>query len=951
MNCLPSSKLLAIPNQIWKSTARGDSDNANKGVKGFMKKHLLVGAAAIAAFSFYALPGHRALGQSPASPTATPSGDLDEIVVTAQRRSQNIQDVPIAISSFSAKDIQQLQINDTTDIARLVPNFFFNNNTGAGSGNVYFLRGLGQTESFSTFDPQVATYVDDIYIGRESASNFGLFDVDQLQVLRGPQGTLFGRNATGGAIVISLAKPSNDFGGYIDLSYGEYNMFSGRASVSLPISEELLTKTSAYGVRDDGYVDDVATGQKLNGHNDYGLREAILVRPAGIDNLVWNASIDYSDSNFNENQNFAIGGKRISYSGYGVLSSPIAVIGGPAVVSEINGVLKEPFSNLANEEDLLTWGAMSNVELAFDPGTLNFITGVRAQRQLAAGDFPFPGASGPVVPYDDNYLGQFGIALNSLDLQYSQEIKWSGKAFDEKLTYTGGLFYLYERNSTDFIETLTLAGLTPPGTVFGLALSAPQHYHNTTSSAAGFLQGDYAVMDELTFTAGGRFTHEEKNYTAAGNPALGGYDTEQVAAAGNRTGLRTDQFTPHFALDYKITPDVMVFATVTRGFQGGGWNSLTGSAALVNGFGPETIWTYETGLRSETDDKKLRFNADFFYNDIRNYQLPTLGPGSASSPNFITENAAGLITYGFEADVAYKPIDDLTISATLGLENGYYQNPNAATAAQQLACKAGNTADCGQGIVNLNGNLAQPEDFPPLTFTLTLVYDWTFDQFTLTPIAGVQFMQANHVDTSGLPAGLSPSHYLLDLGMTFKLNDADWTLTAECKNCTMTNYQVAELFVPYYNNPGTWDVKVHLPFGGAHETAAAPAAYTPPPVQAPMPASVAHSYMVFFDFNKSDLTPQAVAIVDQAAKNAGPAKATELVVTGHTDTVGSDAYNMRLSRRRAESVAAEIEKMGIKSSEIEIVAKGKTDLLVPTKDGVREPQNRRVTIVYGGGMS
>jgi outer membrane protein OmpA-like peptidoglycan-associated protein len=107
--------------------------------------------------------------------------------------------------------------------------------------------------------------------------------------------------------------------------------------------------------------------------------------------------------------------------------------------------------------------------------------------------------------------------------------------------------------------------------------------------------------------------------------------------------------------------------------------------------------------------------------------------------------------------------------------------------------------------------------------------------------------------------------------------------------------------------------------------------------------------MVFFDFNKSDLTAQAIAIVDQAAKNAAPSHATQINVTGHTDTVGSDAYNMRLSRRRAESVAAELEKQGIPSSEIAIVAKGKQDLLVPTKDGVREPQNRRVTIVYAGG--
>ena len=147
----------------------------------------------------------------------------------------------------------------------------------------------------------------------------------------------------------------------------------------------------------------------------------------------------------------------------------------------------------------------------------------------------------------------------------------------------------------------------------------------------------------------------------------------------------------------------------------------------------------------------------------------------------------------------------------------------------------------------------------------------------------------------------------------------------------------------------TFGVEAKYNFGGPTEVAeTATAAYTPPPVQAP---TVAHSYMVFFDFNKSDLTPQAASIVDQAAANAATAKTTQLGVTGYTDTVGSDAYNMRLSRRRAESVAAKLEKDGIPASEIAIVAKGKHDLLVPTADGVKEPQNRRVTIVYGGGAS
>jgi outer membrane protein OmpA-like peptidoglycan-associated protein len=147
--------------------------------------------------------------------------------------------------------------------------------------------------------------------------------------------------------------------------------------------------------------------------------------------------------------------------------------------------------------------------------------------------------------------------------------------------------------------------------------------------------------------------------------------------------------------------------------------------------------------------------------------------------------------------------------------------------------------------------------------------------------------------------------------------------------------------------PRMFGATLRYTFSAPDYTPAPSKTYTPPPVVAPMAAP--RSYLVFFDFNKSDLTPQALTIVNQAAANAGPAKVTQLTVTGHTDTVGSDAYNMRLSRRRAESVAAQLEKDGIPSSEIAIVAKGKRDLLVPTADGVKEPQNRRVQIVYDGG--
>jgi outer membrane protein OmpA-like peptidoglycan-associated protein len=187
--------------------------------------------------------------------------------------------------------------------------------------------------------------------------------------------------------------------------------------------------------------------------------------------------------------------------------------------------------------------------------------------------------------------------------------------------------------------------------------------------------------------------------------------------------------------------------------------------------------------------------------------------------------------------------------------------------------------------------------------------------------------------------------YPVDLSF-FMTNALDSTYVQGSYALYSTSGYVANI----YGEPRMWGFKVRYNFGGPGEPESTPAAYMPPPAVAPAPA-VAHSYMVFFDFNKSDLTPQAVTIVDQAAKNAAPMKVTQLTVTGHTDTVGSDAYNMRLSRRRAESVAAQLEKDGIPSSEIQIVAKGKRDLLVPTADGVKEPQNRRVQIVYGGGAT
>ncbi len=197
---------------------------------------------------------------------------IEEVLVTAQRREQNIQDVPIAMSAFSEEEMEARQFDEPLDIINQIPNMFGNNNTGLGTANAYYLRGLGNTESIATFDPPVGTYVNNVYIARQNGNNVAFFDVDRIEVLRGPQGTLFGRNTTGGAVSIHMKPPADAFGAFLELTAGDFDRVSARGSVDMPISSTLLSKISAFWLEEDGYVTNRTTGDELNGEDAEGIR-------------------------------------------------------------------------------------------------------------------------------------------------------------------------------------------------------------------------------------------------------------------------------------------------------------------------------------------------------------------------------------------------------------------------------------------------------------------------------------------------------------------------------------------------------------------------------------------------------------------------------------------------------------------------------------------------------
>ncbi|MCA3256002.1 MAG: TonB-dependent receptor plug domain-containing protein, partial [Alphaproteobacteria bacterium] len=312
-----------------------------------------------------------AFAQTAAAPAES---GLEEIVVTAQRRAENVQDVPIAISAFTATELANRGVNETLDLIQYVPNMFGSNNTGLGSANAYYLRGLGNTETIATFDPPVGTYVDDVYLSRQNGNNFGFFDVERVEVLRGPQGTLFGRNTTGGAVNVILKRPGDEFGGFAEVGYGRFDRKFLRGSVDLPMSDKFAMKFSGYYQNDDGYVRNTTTNERLNDADGSGLRGAVQLKVN--DSITWNGAVAWTSSDGENILNFDCDpanptnckGRFITT---GLREKPTAS-GSPYAPVVVSG--RKAFFNLGNDVD--QWLVTSNLEVASDNHTLNIITGV-----------------------------------------------------------------------------------------------------------------------------------------------------------------------------------------------------------------------------------------------------------------------------------------------------------------------------------------------------------------------------------------------------------------------------------------------------------------------------------------------------------------------------------------------------------------------------------------------
>jgi len=785
-----------------------------------------------------------------AQQTAQAQVGLEEIVVTAQRRSEPLQSVPIAVSAFTALELERRNINSAIDLVQYVPNLIGNNNTGLGTANTYFIRGVGDTESLASKDPPVGTYIDNIFFARQSANNFALFDVERIEVLRGPQGTLFGRNTTGGAINMLLKKPAKEMGGYAELSYGSFNQIGTRASVDLPVSDKVLTKLSGYYNDDKGYVRNITTGERLNDEQNYGGRLAVRALPT--DNLTWDVFGIYMSAAGTNLTNFLCNpantadcSGRFASTGLRKNTSQTQF---PTVA--ISGA-KANFP-LGNDTKSRVVG--SNLQYQTAAFTLEAITGYVDTRQEYNVDF-FDGRAVPAFTFVADpatgrptgfnvannitlspavlglATGGFVFAADTKSNQFTQELKLNGD-IGERFNYVAGAYYFNEKNTSDFADISTSAT-----TRIATAL-ADRVLRNTTKAWAGYAQGDVTVTDWLTATAGIRFTDEKKTYRFTDNRAICQSTPLQTACLDTRNFTSVDQdlnpatppisipldqqvkiWTPRFALNLKPSDDVLLFASATRGFKSGGQSARATQVRLLLPFDPEKVWSYEAGIKSEWLDRRLRFNVTAFQADTKDLQggsafITTNAATGAQALNFVTRNFAGFDNHGVEIEAQAVPLDGLTLSFSAGVQDAKYVIDRSApaldsrgvlsVAAQQAECQAalagtasprGDTrlaaaraqSSCGNGIVTTTGQIADPVRVPKATLSGGISYEYPVAAWDASLVPSV-----NVIYTSKQQVGAANvSFYRNAAGLLNVAGDGAFITGAESRKHTIVNASVA----------------------------------------------------------------------------------------------------------------------------------------------------------------
>ena len=561
-----------------------------------------------------------------------------EILVTALRTTTKLQETPVAITAISQKDLANQQIVNTQDVAKAVPGLTLIPVSANPSTFQLALRGgTEQAPGLIVSEPVVGIYVDDVYRGRLQGSNLQMSDIERVEVLRGPQGTLYGRNTFSGALkVITRTPGENNSWLNASLGFGSFQEVRGDMSVGGKVADKLGASLSLlYRNQTDGWIFNRAINSKVGKERNFAGRAKLAYEDGPLRIIAAAAyTKDDNDGYLPVNVRFVPDAARVSYATRVFTRNAEPVVPGNAYVTS------SPTPS-QGETEVFT----GSLDIALEAGsvTLRSITAYVDTKDyfrwdLAGGQQAASGA----------FISTFDRGSASGAQQWSQELQATGASLDDKLNWLAGVYYFHETGDQDFQDAFF---------GFGLPLFTQR---TKTDSYAVFAQANYALTDSTSITLGGRYTRDEKRFDAA------------IAAPTNVTaGLsaKFNSFTPKLGIEHKFGPDVMGYLAVSKGFKAGGFNGLSRAPAVLNAvYRPQTVWAYEAGLKAEVLDRKLRANLAVFINDIDDLQQ-TAQRGS----DFPQINVGSARVWGVELEVNARPTDGLTLFGAVSYNNGRYK--------------------------------------------------------------------------------------------------------------------------------------------------------------------------------------------------------------------------------------------------------------------------------------
>jgi len=602
------------------------------------------------------------LSQTTVSQQKDSSTVLEEVIVTARKREERLQDVPISIALLTAKMLEASSIFQLQNLSDNVTNFTFYNHRSRGrAAPIAFIRGIGMIDDPEiTNDPGVSIYIDGIYMGRMHGINMELLDLERIEVLRGPQGTLFGRNAIGGAVNLVSARPGKEFSGDARITVGRFNRLDFRGTLDVPLIEDKLAiKISGLSNNRDGYGKrlDFDTGQEIAemGNQDR-LSGRLLVDWNPQDNLNFLFSLDRA--RIRETGSVS---KTFEFIETGLVRLHNLVASPPMG----DGFATDsPFTNYAtgpNINNVDAWGINLTVDWSLDRWNIKSITSYRKMDSLNSDDLD--GTSLTVLHGTDDVVQD----------QFSQEIQLSGIAMEDRLNWLTGFYYYTE----DAAAAVTGEIYPTLNDFFGINISNIRHVTNDVESYAVFGNGTYSLNEQLSFTAGLRYTNDEKTASRFRERFDG-----TVYVPFLSKGENWDAVTGQASLEYKFNSDVMAYLSYSRGFKSGGWNGDSSKVEDFVTFDPEYLANYEIGLRSDWADKRLRVNATFFWSDYTDvqYRVDQVDPDTGVPVEFVG-NVAEAEIKGFELDFVARPASAFTITAGVGYTDAAYTKVDPGTIA------------------------------------------------------------------------------------------------------------------------------------------------------------------------------------------------------------------------------------------------------------------------------